>query len=468
MQSKRSNVFFLVAVVYGSLLAVSNAQLPIFEISRGEDNTIRFTWTAISNATGYRVEYKDNLSPGSNWLPCALQDQWPITETHWVDDSLNSQNKFYRLCVYFEKRGALISSTPMASYTASQLSFYFPLLGIPISPQYSVSAYRVLYKTISADGSPCVASGTIIIPESQNTKWPLLSYQHGTILKTNDAPSFGSGEFFVGVAWATSGYLTCIPDYLGLGLSQGLHPYIHARSEATASVDLLQACLEFCKSRNIQLNGQLFLVGYSQGGHATMALHRELESYFTNQFTVTASAPMAGPYDLSGTMAEIMTSNKSYPSPSYLAYLIFAYNYVYRLFNEAGEIFKEPYATQLPPMFNGNHSTDEIDRLLPSVPVEMLKDDFVTSFKNDPNNNIMKVLKRNDLCYWRPIAPVTLFHCKGDSTVPYKNSEIALAGMIQSGATNVTLVDPSPTSDHGSGALPSFLAAKTWFDSLKK
>ena len=41
---------------------------------------------------------------------------------------------------------------------------------------------------------------------------------------------------------------------------------------------------------------ELFLLGYSEGGYATMALHRELQQFHSDEFTVTASAPMAGPW----------------------------------------------------------------------------------------------------------------------------------------------------------------------------
>ena len=58
---------------------------------------------------------------------------------------------------------------------------------------------------------------------------------------------------------------------MGLGSSPGFHPYLHARSEATASVDMLRAGRNYCASNNIGLNGQVFLAGYSQGGHTEMA-----------------------------------------------------------------------------------------------------------------------------------------------------------------------------------------------------
>jgi len=79
--------------------------------------------------------------------------------------------------------------------------------------------------------------------------------------------------------FATTGYAAVVPDYLGLGDSPGLQLYHHARSEATACVDLLRAARTWCASNNVELNDQLFLAGYSHGGHVTMALHRELEPF---------------------------------------------------------------------------------------------------------------------------------------------------------------------------------------------
>ena len=71
-----------------------------------------------------------------------------------------------------------------------------------------------------------------------------------------------------------------------------------------------------------------------------MALHKELETYNTNEFTITASAPMAGPYDLSGTMTEdVMLGTNSYGSPSYLPYVILGLDEVYGVLGSYDEIF---------------------------------------------------------------------------------------------------------------------------------
>ncbi|MFN0074264.1 MAG: lipase family protein, partial [Chloroflexota bacterium] len=111
--------------------------------------------------------------------------------------------------------------------------------------------------------------------------------------------------------FASYGYAVVVADYLGLGSSPGYQAYCHARSEATCVVDALRAGKSLCASNNVTLNAQLFLAGYSQGGHVTMAAHRELETFHTNEFTVTASAPCAGPYDLGGVTIESLLTRVS-------------------------------------------------------------------------------------------------------------------------------------------------------------
>ena len=88
---------------------------------------------------------------------------------------------------------------------------------------------------------------------------------------------------------------------------------------------MLRAVKEFCDNRGIIYNNQLFLSGYSQGGHATMALHKALQEHHSSEFQVTASAPGAGPYDISGEQANLFIQGTPYPAPFYLPYVILSY-----------------------------------------------------------------------------------------------------------------------------------------------
>ena len=64
--------------------------------------------------------------------------------------------------------------------------------------------------------------------------------------------------------------------------------------------DMIRASREVCRELGILLNSQLFGRLFA-GRHATMALHRMIEGQHSDEFTVTASAPAARAYDLSGT-----------------------------------------------------------------------------------------------------------------------------------------------------------------------
>ena len=64
------------------------------------------------------------------------------------------------------------------------------------------------------------------------------------------------------------------PDYLGLGVSNMLHPYHYAEATASAVIYMVRAGKLFSNSSNeLQHNSQLFLTGYSEEGYASMAAH---------------------------------------------------------------------------------------------------------------------------------------------------------------------------------------------------
>jgi hypothetical protein len=168
----------------------------------------------------------------------------------------------------------------------------------------------------------------MVAPDSVTGSYPLLSFQHGTMFGRGDAPSFaalfrdkGLDGWTAADLFGSMGYVISAPDYLGLGDSSGQHPYCHAHSEAIVSADLLRAVRQAANKISIRLNSKLFLTGYSQGGHATMALHKYLEDHLALEFSVTASTPMGGPYDLSTSWKEVI-GNPTADSSAESLYLI--------------------------------------------------------------------------------------------------------------------------------------------------
>lgn len=427
-------------------------------------------WTNLGPGTSYTIQSQDSLGQGIWLLPMASAP-WPINLNQWTDASaVSNQYRFYRvLGVPTAERGKILGTSLRASYATSTIAVILGLAGVTgVTPQYPVSVYKINYETISPIGARTRASGALVLPTGASGGLPLLSYQHGTIARTNDAPSLNSsGEVILGVAFASLGYAAVLPDYLGLGESEGVQLYVHARSEATASVDMLRAARCYCASNSVTLNNKLFLCGYSQGGHATMALLRELETFHASEFTVTACAPMAGPYDMSGATTEDALSGRVVPNPYYYALLLASYQDVYHLAPTLADLLASPYNTTLPSLLHGNSTDDTLNAAMPNPPLQVLKPEYLANFRTNAANPLRLALRDNDLYRWTPISPMRMYHCGGDQDVPIINSQVAHSNFLARGASQVQFIIPSATADHGGCVEPSLTAAKAWFDSLK-
>lgn len=345
-------------------------------------------------------------------------------------------------------------------------------LGVPssiISIDHDVDVYQLIYQTPDPQGNMTTASGALLVPQGITCALPLASYQHGTMAHKTDAPSINpDGERIVGLLFAASGYVITMPDYLGLGLSPGLHPYVHAKSQATATIDMMRAARTFATDNEVALNGQVMLFGYSQGGHATMAAHKEIEENHAEEFEVAISVPMSGPYDISGVQTDVILQDVFYPTPGYLPYVLLAYNEVYgNLFNDPSEVFKAEYVESVIPLFDGKNSMGFINSQCPDIPNQILLPEVLDSFRTDPNHRFWPALKDNDLYDWVPKAPVRMLYCDGDDQVNYMNSVVALDAFTASNAVDVQASNLGG-GDHGECFNPALISCKLAFDSFRK
>ncbi len=360
--------------------------------------------------------------------------------------------------------GTLVSATSLYTLTQEEANAALGVLGL--SAQYAVAVHKLVYETIDPVGAPTTASGALIIPQDLPGPAPLLSYQHGTLVRKASAPSADrEGEVLIGGLFATAGYISVLPDYLGLGDGPGLHPFVHAASEASATVDMLRATRQFLANENIATTDQLYLVGISQGAHATMAALRSLEADHTDAFTVTAVSSLSGPYDISGAMFDVVRQTAPYPAPYYLPYTALSYNAIYDVFDSPTDFFADPFSTTVPPLFDGSLGAGAINDLLPEVPRDVIIPQVMNAIETNPDHPFRVAMRDNDLYDFRPIAPVRLYHCAADELVPFVNSETALAQFQAKGA-QVTLTDPAPAAGHDALCFGlGLLLSKQWFDS---
>lgn len=370
--------------------------------------------------------------------------------------------------------------SPLHSQFVNQLQYKFTLTphevdsvlvaqGIPsgIFPiTYGAKVYKVIYNTVSWDSTPTIASGLMVVPVGVRCKVPVISYQHGTTVRKSDAMSNLSGEWFIGLAGAAKGNIVVLPDYLGLGDGPGLHPYQHAHTEATAVIDMIRAAKEVSDTMGAAANDQLFLFGYSQGGHATMAAHQLIQEQLDSVMHVTASAPMSGAYDMSGAMVDVMLSDSTYPAPYYLPYLFLGYNQVYNFYTNLSDVVLSPYDTLLPPLFDGTHGGGDVDAVMPQVPKLIMKQVQIDSFENDSQHFFRLALRENDTYNWVPNSRVRMYYCSGDHHVTYQNAVAAYNHFVQAGAG--ALVDTINVGgfEHQACAQFAILNAVLWFDSL--
>lgn len=359
-------------------------------------------------------------------------------------------------------------------YTASELELqlYANALGLADSMGTinGVEIYKLTYNTVDVMGNPTIASGAVYVPQTDSDTLPLLSNQHGTVMDYRKVPSRRS-EDLAGYFFAATGYVTVMADYLGLGDNPGIHPYIHWESEATASIDMIRAAREFLNnSLGIWDNNQLFIAGYSQGGHATMALHKYIHMHdLKEEFNIIASAPMAGPYYLSGDQMDmILNEDSSYYKSEFLPYIIASYNLVYgNLFSDYAQYYDPPYDSIIAAWDASGIYFENVSKgFLPDTYYDFMQDSVLDNIRENPDHPVNVALRKNDLHNWAPQEPVRMLYCEMDSMVFPQNSRTALDTMTALGAPDVKAINVYSLGDHGSCVVPAYFYTLAWFDSL--
>lgn len=396
---------------------------------------------------------------GKNWILTTL------TLLVLISFSCQKENESE---VEINEPGDLIQASFLSNYAASDIESVLNAFNadFPLEIEYSVDVVKIVYYTYDPAGELVIASGALMIP-IQLIDMPSICFHHGTETKRSQVASgfpLSTGEGFAGLIMASVGFLTFQPDYLGLGESEILHPYLFAKSYSDASIDLLIAGSTYCNQEGITLNGDLYLGGYSEGGYASLAVQKEIEKQFSFEFKIVANTPQAGPYDLHETV-KYLIGFEEYPEPTFLAYMVTAYNDVYG-WNRLEDFFLDPYAGQMEQLFDGNHTNGEINSNLPKKISLLFKESFITGYLNGSETEFINAVKENTLLNWAPIAPVRFYHSITDEIVPYQNSLTALENLKAHGGSEVSLVTIDGMK-HAEAALTAISQMTEWFDSLR-
>ena len=360
----------------------------------------------------------------------------------------------------FAQRGHVIGAIPLITASPAEImanlqlqmsGLNFSLIDYFTYKKYSVQAIKILYATIDGKGSPTTASGVVFLPVvTCVVQMPVFAYLHGTLTRDLDAPSNLTGiESVIGWIMAMDGYISIEPDYLGIGDGPGIHPYLHADSEASASIDMMKALMELSLSPlvNAKPDGNLYLSGYSQGAHAAFATQRELQSNPLPGLKLKKTIAGSGAYSLSTIQKKFVFDHPDYSNPSFIPYLLLGYQNVYgNIWSNINQAFVPPYNSTIPGLFNGQYTVDEINNQLPATWESMFVPSYLSGFQYKYLNPVNIALRENDVINWKPASDLNLYYCTCDEEVANENSLLAYLTFILKGSRNVTCLPLGPFS----------------------
>ena len=341
---------------------------------------------------------------------------------------------------------------------------------------------------------------------------PVLLYAHGTTtdkgydfaqVGNTKNPAVGEANL-IAANFAAQGYIVVAPNYAGYDDSKlDYHPYLVAQQQSTDMVDALDSArsiIERKKRANdanyskIDDSGKLFIAGYSQGGYVTMATARLLEA---QKKAVTAIAPSSGPYALAAFGDEIFRGNVNIGASRFAPLLGIGLQAKYgNIYTKKSDIFLDKYAdAQLPSntpfgelvqagklpnnaLFQKNPSDPRLAGLAQGKLFSILggydetdyliKTEFRAAYVADtqknpdgltlangnnlpaanPQNNLRKALKDNDLRGYVPTMPTFICGGNQDPTVYFDTNTGSMVKLLQAEVAknpakklNITVLD---------------------------
>lgn len=345
--------------------------------------------------------------------------------------------------------------------------------GVEDLSQYVTSGadlYKIVYES-TIDGRKETLSGVVCVP-SKEGQYPVISFQNGTNTLDHNAPSaFPPDKGFQLLQVISSmGYVIVVADYPGFGESSEIpHPYLVAEPTVRSLVDLLYAVREMDQELlDIKIDNEFYVMGYSQGGWATLLLHKALEQDYNRDFDLRAGVCGAGPYNIYALM-EKMFEQEEFPMPYYIGYVIDGYKSYNQFTNPVSDILNEPYASRIGDLFTGQFSSRQINSEMTTTIRDLVKPEFLEGFKTSAQYApVREAMVRNSVSPWKTNIPLLLFHGDADTHVLPVATEEMYNAMINAG-TSSEIIEKIiiPGADHAGGVVPTLINGFLYINNLK-
>jgi len=399
-------------------------------------------------------------------------------------------------------RGQLLQSPPTEAGTFSAGDLLADLTGgamgselqqllqqLPLSVGCTVTIYHLEYQTVGGTNEPATASGALMVPSGVACAGPspIVLYAHGTTPdKGFNIADMGASDnaegLLLALLFASEGYIVVAPNYAGYDTSDlPYHPYLNGAQQSKDMIDCLTAAQTALATLGVSSNHKVFITGYSQGGFVAMQTHSAMQAA---GMTVTASAPMSGPYALAAFGDAVFEGEVGSSETENVVLLTTSYQHSYgNVYANATDLFEAPYAAgadellpsttpistlysegKLPQsaLFSSTPPAPQYAALTPATPLatqpanlalvfaqgfgtgnlvtNSYRETYIQDAQAQPDGGFPTVttglpaaapvtgirddLKLNDLRDWVPAAPVLLCAGANDPTVFYINTEL--------------------------------------------
>ena len=345
---------------------------------------------------------------------------------------------------------------PLKTFWPLESAGLLKLAGIQgVTADHAVDCYSVDYGSRNAAGQPIRLSGLLALPRGVPARG-LVSWQHGTTTTRTDVPSTLSIDGkAAAIIFAGNGYAVVAPDYVGLGRSRVVHPYLVADDAARAVSDLIRAARG---TKGVPASPP-FLIGFSQGGHASLASLQALEAAGE---PVQGAAAVAGPHNLRTITLGAALKGGAPSHPLYLTYM--ARGYAARYGQPLESVLTPSFAALTRTLYDQPHQPDAIIAALPKTPRTMFDPGFLDAFDRGGQHWLLTALAANETSHFAPKAPVRLY--SGHADIDCLPAEaITTARMMTAQGANVTATDVGPYG-HNESILHAAPRALAWLRGL--
>ena len=339
--------------------------------------------------------------------------------------------------------------------------------------QYDIQIFKVTYKTRFM-GDTVLASGVVAVPvpEKKNRVFPLLSYQHGTIVKKSDAPSVNTNNEYM-TYMASTGMVVAISDYIGFGeTANEFHPYLINEYTTSPVLDMIRAAKELVAAEDVfTLDGNLFMYGYSQGGSATLGSLSAIENDMKNSdINVTAAVCGAGAYDL-GEMRKWIMKQTRYEQPFLIAYMLESFSKYENVGSDYSLVFSDEFASMIPDLFDGTKDGNTINASFGTFHVgELFNDNFENDavFESDTSEYVplVQAFEKNKLTAWPITASLSIHYGSEDVSVPGDQSLSLYKEFQNNGSGAKVKLERMDGLNHVTAFPASLSKAMSWFMSF--